>query len=364
MSTASTITPMATPLIGRRTRAYFAPVNRVSGTPTLFDPAANASWSYAAPPSPWIDLGWISNLTRTAESVIAEIDAGIPPSVQMQTRQKLGATVSFEFATWCKLTMALAASSQHMNVLAAATAAGTQPTAIGSGAKAAAAVGLAATSTAAVLYAAAGAGPAFTAGSMVVVDQDYAGQTGFVGSPVSAAYVHSGAAVGNDPDYIRRVSFNVGRIVSIGSDGGMHLAAPLPGGAPASTMKLQPVIGLVDREGGSFFQEWSALFIVEGVQGDRLCFHYPRLQACASAAETITSLTTAAPVARPAKAASASSSVTTKAQVAVKSAAFLTDGLQMVQPAARFRAFAVTDGNDGEQIVCYRTYYPSPAAFI
>jgi hypothetical protein len=31
MSTANTIMPMQTPLIVRRTRAYYAPVNRVTG---------------------------------------------------------------------------------------------------------------------------------------------------------------------------------------------------------------------------------------------------------------------------------------------------------------------------------------------
>jgi hypothetical protein len=50
-------------------------------------------------------------------------------------------------------------------------------------------------------------------------------------------------------------------------------------------MKVQAVTGFVDREGGSFFQEWSALFVMEGGQGERIFFHYPRLQALGSAAE-------------------------------------------------------------------------------
>jgi hypothetical protein len=41
----------------------------------------------------------------------------------------------------------------------------------------------------------------------------------------------------------------------------------------------------VDREGGSFYQEWSALFVMEGSQGERIFFHYPRLQTVASAQE-------------------------------------------------------------------------------
>jgi hypothetical protein len=78
MSTANTIMPMQTPLIVRRTRAYYAPVNRVTGAPTIFDPALQSAWSDAAPASPWVDLGWISDFARSAESVIAEVDSGMP----------------------------------------------------------------------------------------------------------------------------------------------------------------------------------------------------------------------------------------------------------------------------------------------
>ncbi len=59
---------------------------------------------------------------------------------------------------------------------------------------------------------------------------------------------------------------------------GLTLAEPLPGGAPAAGAKVQAVTGFVDREGGSFYQEWSALFVMEGSQGERIFFHYPRLQ--------------------------------------------------------------------------------------
>jgi hypothetical protein len=315
---------IAVPLIGQRVRAYFAPVNRVTQTPTLFDPAQSGSWNSNAPAAPWIDLGWVTGFTRQSESVMGAVETGSPQTLQMQTREKLGARVSFQLATWSKLTMALATGSQHMNVLAAATNAG----AIGSGAKAIAAVPLLANSSATVLYV---SGGSLGAGSMVVVDQDYAGQTGFVGSPVSAAYVKSATSVGDDPDYVRRVSFNVGRVIAVGSDGGLQLASPLPGGVPASGMKVQQVVGLVDREGGAFVQEWSALFVVDGMQGDRMFFHYPRLQSSASASE--------------------------------KSVA-LSDTFEMVQPIAQCVALPVVDGNDGEQVVCYRTYVPNAAALI
>ena len=42
---------------------------------------------------------------------------------------------------------------------------------------------------------------------------------------------------------------------------------------------MSGVVGFCDREGSSFFQEWSALFVGEGQQGERVLWHYPRLQA-------------------------------------------------------------------------------------
>lgn len=332
MSTASVIMPMSVPLIGSRTRAFFAPVNRVSGVPTIFDPAVNSNWSDRAPSSPWVDMGWISNFTRVPESTITEVDAGMPATVALQTRIKLGAIVSFRFSTWSKLTMALATGSQHMNVLAAAA----NSSLIGSGAKALAATPLLATSSATILYLGAQPVTPIQAGAVVVVDNDYAMQTGYVGAGISGGYVQSASAVGGDPDYIRRVSFNVGRVIAVGSDGGLQLAMPLPAGTPASTMKLQQVMGFTDREGGNFFQEWSALFVIEGAQGDRLFFYYPRLQACQGAEEILSPLagTAAAPT------------------------------LAIVEPAAKFRALPVADGNDGEQILCYRTYYPARFTYV
>lgn len=321
MSTVSTVLPL--PLIGRQVRVYFAPVIRGSGSPTLFDPSTSAEWSSSVAsgvvPAPWVDLGLVSKFVRTAQSKIAEVAAGSPAVAQFQARQTLGAEVSFQFADWNKISMALSTSSQHLNVLAAAAGA----TAIGSGAKAQTAASLAAASGATKLYLAQGA--AFPPGSLVVVDNDYAGQTGYVGASVSAGYIQSAAAVGSDPDAIRRLSWNVGRVAAVGADGGMTLATPLLAGNPSSAMKVQQVVGFVDREGGSFFQEWSALFVMQGVQGDCLYFHYPRLQACAGQKE---------------------------------SSIGLVPSVNMLQLDASFRALPVTDGNDGEQILCYRSYVP------
>ncbi len=103
-------------------------------------------------------------------------------------------------------------------------------------------------------------------------------QTGFVGSGVSGAYLQAALT---DVDYIRRITLNVGRIASI-SGGALTLESPLLAGAPTSAMKVSAVTGFCDREGSSFFQEWSALFVGAGQQGERILWHYPRLQARAA----------------------------------------------------------------------------------
>jgi hypothetical protein len=50
--------------VARRVRAYFAPVNRSTQTPVLFDPAEQGGFSLDAPPAPWISLGWIQEFAR------------------------------------------------------------------------------------------------------------------------------------------------------------------------------------------------------------------------------------------------------------------------------------------------------------
>ncbi len=159
----------------------------------------------------------------------------------------------------------------------------------------------------------------FAVGERIVVDIDYTGQLGFVGSGVSGAYVKSALT---DVDYVRRVSLNVARISAI-ANGAVTLEQPLIAGVPTASMKVSGVAGFCDREGSTFFQEWSALFVAEGQQGERVLWHYPRLQAMASAAEV----------------SSASGG-----------------GLEMMRQSAAFRALPVTDAVDGESVVCFRSF--------
>jgi hypothetical protein len=222
--------------------------------------------------------------------------------------------VSFQFGSWGKLQMALAAGTQQMNLLNTQSGA----TAAGSGGTAVAAVALQSGSTATVLQLGAAAAN-FTVGEWIVADVDYTGQLGFVGSGVSGAYVKTALT---DVDYVRRVSLNVRRVTSIAS-GAVTLEQPLLAGAPTSTMKVSGLAGFCDREGSTFFQEWSALFVAEGQQGERVLWHYPRLQTMAGAAEVM----------------SAGSG-----------------GLEALRQSAAFRALPVNDGVDGETVVCFRSF--------
>jgi hypothetical protein len=325
MSTQATLLP-ALPPMGRSVRAYFAPVDRVHRIPTLFDSSINGRFATNAPPPPWVDLGWIEDFTRKSTSRYGDLSTGSPAATQFQVRETVDATLSLRFKAWSKLSMALAAGSQHMNLLVPAPGGAAN----GSGSKGVPSVMLASGSTATFLAMAAADAASFAAGSLVTVDVDYTGQTGFAGSGVSGAYVQSADAVNNDVDYIRRVSFNVARVAS-GNSTGIQLAQPLIAGVPTATMKVQAISGFVDREGGSFFQEWSALFVIDGEQGERILFHYPRLQSMAGAAETSTALAS---------------------------------GLERFALNATFRALPVIDTNDGEQVVCFRTFLPSPATLI
>ena len=381
MSTGSMI-PALMPTM-RRIRAYFAPVNRVLGQPSVFDPSLSADFELSAPPAPWIDLGWIEGFARKSESKYGALAAGSPASVQFQVRESLDATISLRFTSWSKLTMALATGSQHMNVIAAATPA--IGSGNGSGSKGIPAVSLGSSGSTATFLAMASSDAAkFAAGSLVAVDVDYTGQTGFVGSGVSAAYVSGATAVNSDPDYIRRVSFNVARVQSSSSTG-LTLSQPLIAGAPSSAMRVQPIVGFVDREGGSFFQEWSALFVMAGDQGDRVFFYYPRLQAIAGAEEIAVPLTT--PV-DPASAIAGSSPVnkflsataatgpkkSTTAQKSPaqtnspwaphKSTSSKSAARERVSLSATFRALPVTDANDSERVVCFRTFIPPAFALV
>ncbi|HVJ05409.1 MAG TPA: hypothetical protein VM578_07040 [Candidatus Saccharimonadales bacterium] len=303
-------------------RAFFAPANRATETGTVFDPAV--SFDLENPPAPWVNLGLVRNFKRVAKSTMGAVRTGPAGVMQIQFRKLVDARVSLDFCEWGKLQMALAASSQHMNVLETT---GTQLQASGGEAKTGQAVldG----STASLILMDPSVLSNYSVGELVVVDVDYAAGMQTLGTGITGGVAGASAM---DGDAVRRVSFNVASVAAITSTG-LQLDAPLLGGAPANGARVQKVVAFVDREGGSFFQEWSALFALEEASGGRVYFHYPRLQASAPAEETVTQL------------ANATSSSST--------------GLNTTALHAEFVAMASTDANDGESVVCYRSYVPA-----
>ena len=313
-----TVSETMSPVLGR-VRAYFAPVNRGSEMPTIFDPAQSGGFALDAPPAPWVDLGWIDGFVRKCGTKVVALRSGAPATTQMQVRTEIEATVAFAFESWGKAQLALAAGTQQMNLLKTVTGA----TAEGSGGVAIAATALLTGSTANVLQVGSTAAAGFAVGEIVAVDVDYAATTGFVGSGLSGAYVKSALT---DVDYVRRVTLNVGRIAAIGTGtaaGALTLECPLLAGVPTTSMKVSGVVGFCDREGSSFFQEWSGLFVGEGQQGERVVWFYPRLQTTAGVTEDV--------------------------------AASL-GGLEKARLAGSFRALPVVDPVDGETVVCFRSY--------
>ena len=179
----------------------------------------------------------------------------------------------------------------------------------------------------------------FSAGDMLAVDADYQQQTGYVGAGIAAAYVNDPADVNHDPNYVRRVTFNLGRVAEK-TVTSLLLAQPLLGGAPAAGVGAQKVIAFVDREGGSFFQEWSGLFVAEEESGGRICFFYPRLSPM-----TVSDR----PVRLWISARRGSGNIEADWAIALRAA---------------FVALPHTDENDAQVVLCYRSYFPAGSAAV
>ena len=328
MSDAMELTPAVSPVVSGGVRMFAAPVNRSGSGPKVFDPARQGRFAVGDPPTGWLALGTVTALERGDTGTFTEIWNGAPASIGTRARSSSGAALRCAFAGWSKPAMAMSSGSQQMNLLRTAEISATADS--GGTAESAAVLG---GSTDTVLRVPQGF--AVNAGDLVVVDADYAGQTGFVGSPVAGAYVADAARVHADVHYLRRVSFNLARVCGVAPDPNatamaqlLTLDAPLPAGIPGGAMQVSVVQGFVDRVGGSFLSEWSALFVADGVAGDRVLLHYPRLQVAAGATETRQPLAA---------------------------------GLERWRLEANFVALPVLDTNDGDAVLCYRSYLPAPA---
>ncbi len=320
--------------VTNKVRAYFAPVDRSAQSPTIFDPARYGRFELDAPPTPWISVGWIANFERSSSTKTEILAAGSPAGGAVQYRPAVSAQVEFDFREWGKLQMALAAGVQHMNVLASDPNADPQPC----GGTPLAPVAILPGSSASEMVFGAGAVDAFAPGDILAVDVDYNQEIGFVGTGVKAAYIHDPLDVQRDANYVRRVTFNVARVAQKTATS-VLLSQPLIAGAPAEGAAAQKVVAFLAREGGSFFQEWSALFVFQEQAGGRVCFYYPRLS----------------PV-TPYKKLEAGFPRETGIPVA--------DTIEALALHAAFTAWPFSDRVDGEKVLSYRYYFPAASSAV
>ena len=314
-------------LVGSGFRGYFAPyLQGASPTPTIFDPARQGRFNTNAPPAGWYDLGWIDQFRRSPAGRIGQIRSGYRGAVRAQYRGEIGSSVEFEFREWGKLQMALATGTTHFNILKAAAGTPQQPL----GGTPAAAVALGGGSTASSILLTTGGGAQFQVGDFIAVDVDYSGQAGYLGSGIQATFALAGSVT--DPDYIRRVTLNVGVIQAINADT-LTLEQPLLGGAPPAGAKAQVVTGFASREGSSFIQAWSAVFVVDTADGAQLYYYYPQLSVASEREE-------------------ATFEVENAGTADVRGHALR----------AEFNALAFEDPVDGETVVCYRGFFPAPGS--
>lgn len=311
--------------VAEAVRAYVAPVDRSSGAITPFDPAVQAQFDLDSPPAPFVDLGWVENFQRTSPTHCEAVRSGPRGAVSTQYRSQMEALVGFDLPAWGKLQMALAGGAQQMNVLATSSSAAPQ----GSGGAAIPAVYLQPGSTPTRLALAPPDLANFAIGDIVAVDADYTGTAGYIGAGVPGAYLAAPLDAASHADLVRRVTFNIAR-VKLRTPLTLEVLPPLPAG-PGNAFGVQKVMAFADREGGSYFQEWSGLFLVPGDSGGRVCFFYPRLQVAASAHESRKEIM--APLFR-----------------------------HMLH--ASLRALPTIDPNDGETVLCYRSYFPPATAGI
>ncbi len=303
MSDAMVSTPAVSP-IGSAVRAWFAPVHLQTGQTASFDPAAFAVLPATGAPAGWYSAGPIADFIRKNTTAMTEIRSGSPALPRTLARHTVDATVGFSFTGWSKLALLLSCGTRQINLLAGSTA-----------------LPLLAGSTAAVLQVAPGAG--VSAGDIVVVDDDYIGQSGPLGAGIAGVDEGPPSA---DVNYVRRVSVNVGRVGSV-QGGAVTLMEPLPAGAPTPAMRLARVTAFADREGDAVQRQWSAAFVMQGVQGDCVVFYYPRLQLNTGSAE---------------------------------SRVLLAPGLERWRLDANYTALPVADAVDGAPVLCCRSYFPAP----
>ena len=162
-----------------------------------------------------------------------------------------------------------------------------------------------------------------------MVDVDYAaGMTEFGHGHYGRRGASATRSVTLDADAIRRVSYNVGCVAAITATG-LQLDAPLLGGAPASGARVQKV-----------WHSWTAMETAFCRSGRR-CLRWKK-----PAADECTSTIRGCRRRRRRK----------------RRWRSWQSGVSTTLLHAEFEAMASTDANDGQSVVCYRSYVPAAGA--
>lgn len=345
--------------VGSGWRAYFAPFNQalaVSASSTVLGPSiydlqvfAKLLDSSFQPIStfPLFDLGYCENVKFTPGAKTGNVMTGYRGAIRAKYRAEVGEKVAFEFQETSRLSVGIASGCQVFNLLATTapastlgplSASGTPAVAMGASGYSATGFG-GATAGYPTLCVPAGSGAMFPAGSMIVCDQDYNGSSfGFVGA--AGANVFQGAV--SNVDYVRMTSDFVAGVSGVftgiiaGQDC-LVLTAPFVGGGnnalgagplyPQAGSKVQAITGYATREGGTYIREWSAVFVLDTVDGSQFLKYYPRV----------------APDTSPGFASKNLQGATS----------LQTTGLQCT-----LDAMAFDDPFDGETVVSYTAYFP------
>jgi hypothetical protein len=290
-------------IVGAGWRAFFAPYNLGQGSavasttvgPKILDLQNQGPFSTFSPPSGWFDLGWIKDFKITPQSKIGQVRSGYRGAVRAQYRGQVGEQFEFQFREATRMAFKIAVGTTPFNLLKnplASTAgplSGSGAQAVPLGASGYQAAGAGTTAGSPTLFVPAGSGSLFAVGDYIVADIDYVNQTGTIndaGIPVSPGQV-------TDVDFIRKTSDYVARVAAIvvgavaGQDG-LVLNGPMAGGGssqpgvaaltgPATTSKVQKIVGWAVREGGTFITEWSGLFLMDTIDNAQIAVYYPHI---------------------------------------------------------------------------------------
>lgn len=354
-------------VVGAGWRAYFAPYNIALGSsvastvqgPTIVDLTQGPFDSYF-PPFGLADLGWVKNFKLTVESKIGQVRSGYRGAVRAQYRGQVGESFELQFNEYGRMQYRLATGSNVINIFAASGLAGGTSGPLSASGAAFCAVTAYTPGSPVAWNAPQAVAPTLTLatpptpaqigiGSYIVADQDYV--LGTFGGSVGDAGVNVYQTAVTDVDYIRKNSDFVARVTGIAGNiltldqpfvgGGSGNPSPNFNGTTFSSftgVKCQAIKGFAAREGGTFIGEWTALLMMNTVDGAQMVIYYPHV--------------------------SIAQNKEVAAPWTIENAGTTDEsGFQLD---ASFAALAFDDPLDGETVVAYKAYYyrPNEAAAI